>query len=78
MLLCAVKPTGKLNISTVFEEFVQAYDVLPPSEKQGIDKFFSLTDLSKCETVDGCKVPPTQYMATKYSVRYWLFSTGHV
>jgi hypothetical protein len=47
----------KLNISTTSEEFIQAYDVLPPREKLGMDKIFNLTDLSKYEE-GGCQVPP--------------------
>jgi hypothetical protein len=40
------------------EESVQAYDILPPSEKKRIDKFFNLTGLIKYEEEDGCRVPP--------------------
>jgi len=60
-----VKPGVKLNNSTTLEEFIQAYDVLLPSEKLDMDKLFNLTDLSKYDERDGCEVRPTQYMATK-------------
>jgi hypothetical protein len=54
----------KLNISTTSEEFIQSCDVLPPSEKLGMDKLFNLTDLTKYEEGDICRVSLTQYTAT--------------